>query len=54
MGLRWSETKRFVRPQVGEMDLCCRLLLDRGDGLASSMACKCGGGTPCWRYASRR
>ncbi|MBO7936011.1 helix-turn-helix domain-containing protein [Streptomyces sp. S9] len=32
VGLRWSETKRFVHPQVGELDLYCQLLLDPDQG----------------------
>lgn len=27
-GLRWSDTKRFVRPQVGPLELSCHLLLE--------------------------
>jgi hypothetical protein len=32
VGLRRSETKRFVHPQVGELDLYCQLLLDPDEG----------------------
>ncbi|WP_406377003.1 hypothetical protein [Streptomyces sp. NBC_00647] len=32
VGLRWSETKRFVHPQVGQLDLYCRLLLEPDQG----------------------
>ncbi|MFF2213926.1 helix-turn-helix transcriptional regulator [Streptomyces antibioticus] len=32
VGLRWSETKRFLHPQVGELDLYCQLLLDPDQG----------------------
>lgn len=32
MGLRWSETKRFVHPQVGQLDLYCQLLLEPDQG----------------------
>lgn len=32
VGLRWSETKRFVHPQVGKLDLYCQLLLDPDQG----------------------
>lgn len=32
VGLRWSETKRFVHPQVGQLDLYCQLLLEPDQG----------------------
>ncbi|WP_199810859.1 helix-turn-helix transcriptional regulator [Streptomyces sp. NRRL F-525] len=32
VGLRWSETKRFVHPQVGRLDLYCQLLLEPDQG----------------------
>lgn len=32
VGLRWSETKRFVHPQVGQLELYCQLLLDPDQG----------------------
>ncbi|WP_393072578.1 helix-turn-helix transcriptional regulator [Streptomyces sp. LN704] len=32
VGLRWNETKRFVHPQVGQLDLYCQLLLDPDQG----------------------
>ncbi|MER5432259.1 hypothetical protein [Streptomyces sp. NPDC002588] len=32
VGLRWSETKRFVHPQVGALDLYCQLLLEPDQG----------------------
>jgi hypothetical protein len=32
VGLRWSEVKRFVHPQVGEMDLYCQILLEPDAG----------------------
>ncbi len=28
VGLRWSDTKRFIHPQVGRLDLFCQILLD--------------------------
>lgn len=28
VGLRWSDVKRFVHPQVGRIDLFCQVLLD--------------------------
>jgi transcriptional regulator with XRE-family HTH domain len=32
VGLRWSETKRFVHAQVGRLDLYCQLLLEPDQG----------------------
>jgi transcriptional regulator with XRE-family HTH domain len=32
VGLRWSETKRFVHPQLGRLDLYCQLLLEPDQG----------------------
>jgi hypothetical protein len=32
VGLRWSETKRFVHPQVGQLDLYCQLLFEPDQG----------------------
>jgi transcriptional regulator with XRE-family HTH domain len=32
VGLRWSDTKRFVHPQVGRLDIYCQLLLDPDQG----------------------
>lgn len=32
VGLRWSETKRFVHPRVGRLDLYCQLLLEPDQG----------------------
>ena len=32
VGLRWSDTKRFVHPQVGPLDLYCQLLLEPDQG----------------------
>lgn len=32
VGLRWSETKRFVHPQVGHLELYCQLLLEPDQG----------------------
>ncbi|MET7394031.1 helix-turn-helix transcriptional regulator [Dactylosporangium sp. NPDC005572] len=32
VGLRWSDTKRFVHPQVGRLDLYCQLLLEPDQG----------------------
>ncbi|MFF1604069.1 helix-turn-helix transcriptional regulator [Streptomyces mirabilis] len=32
VGLRWSETKRFIHPQVGQLDLYCQLLLEPDQG----------------------
>lgn len=32
VGLRFSETKRFVHPQVGRLDLYCQLLLEPDQG----------------------
>jgi len=32
VGLRWSEMKRFVHPQVGRLDLYCQLLLEPDQG----------------------
>ncbi|MEU0786625.1 helix-turn-helix transcriptional regulator [Streptomyces sp. NPDC006173] len=32
VGLRWSDTKRFVHPQVGGLELYCQLLLEPDQG----------------------
>jgi len=32
VGLRWSEDKRFVHPQVGRLDVYCQLLLEPDQG----------------------
>jgi transcriptional regulator with XRE-family HTH domain len=32
VGPRWSDTKRFVHPQVGRLDLYCQLLLEPDQG----------------------
>ncbi|MFB7247315.1 helix-turn-helix transcriptional regulator [Streptomyces populi] len=32
VGLRWSDIKRLVHPQVGELDLFCQLLLEPDQG----------------------
>ncbi|TVT21741.1 helix-turn-helix domain-containing protein [Amycolatopsis rhizosphaerae] len=32
VGLRWSHTKRFVHPQLGQLDLYCQLLLEPDQG----------------------
>jgi transcriptional regulator with XRE-family HTH domain len=32
VGVRWSDTKRFVHPQVGRLDLYCQLLLEPDQG----------------------
>ena len=32
VGLRWSDTKRFVHPQVGRLDIYCQLLLEPDQG----------------------
>lgn len=32
VGLRWSDIKRFVHPQVGRLDLYCQLLLEPDQG----------------------
>lgn len=32
VGLRWSDTKRFVHPQLGRLDLYCQLLLEPDEG----------------------
>ncbi|MGW2325292.1 helix-turn-helix transcriptional regulator [Streptomyces sp. NPDC001700] len=32
VGLRWSETKRFVHPEVGELELYCQTLLEPDQG----------------------
>ncbi|MFE9066281.1 XRE family transcriptional regulator [Streptomyces violaceusniger] len=32
VGLRWSDTKRFVHPRVGRLDLYCQLLLEPDQG----------------------
>ncbi|TDV55370.1 helix-turn-helix transcriptional regulator [Actinophytocola oryzae] len=32
VGLRWSETKRFVHPELGRLDLYCQLLLEPDHG----------------------
>ncbi|MDN3354155.1 helix-turn-helix transcriptional regulator [Actinomadura sp. DC4] len=32
VGLRWSDTKRFVHPELGRLDLFCQLLLDPDQG----------------------
>jgi len=32
VGLRWSEAKRFVHPQVGEVGLYCQILLEPDEG----------------------
>ncbi|MTD57276.1 helix-turn-helix transcriptional regulator [Amycolatopsis pithecellobii] len=32
VGLRWSDTKHFVHPQIGRLDLYCQLLLEPDQG----------------------
>lgn len=32
VGLRWSNAKRFVHPEVGRIDLYCQTLLDPNEG----------------------
>lgn len=32
VGLRWSDTKRFVHPELGRLDLYCQLLLEPDQG----------------------
>ncbi|MFD2416324.1 helix-turn-helix transcriptional regulator [Amycolatopsis pigmentata] len=32
VGLRWSDTKRFIHPQLGRLDLYCQLLLEPDQG----------------------
>lgn len=32
VGLRWSNAKRFVHPEVGRIDLYCQTLLDPDQG----------------------
>jgi len=34
VGLRWSNAKRFVHPEVGRIDLYCQTLLDPDQGQA--------------------
>nr|WP_323137966.1 hypothetical protein [Nocardia sp. alder85J] len=32
VGLHWSDTKRFVHPEIGRLDLYCQLLLEPDQG----------------------
>jgi hypothetical protein len=32
VGLRWSDTKRLVHPELGRLDLYCQLLLEPDQG----------------------
>ena len=32
VGMRWSDVKRFVHPQVGRLDVYCQLLLEPDQG----------------------
>lgn len=32
VGLRWSDTRRFIHPEIGQLDLYCQLLLEPDQG----------------------